>query len=173
MENLTYEDFLSIVLERIEPSSRNRIESCILDMIEGNLAIESKNNDFQAIQKKIFSKGGRVFHWSDLIKLEDLLSLLDIEDLAEDFPPEIIAKIIIKLSTYVAKLKKIGIDIDIKEFKILREIKRGNNTLEKISLATKIDLTTVDIIVKSLSEKYYKEEIPLIEISNEILKTSF
>ena len=129
-------------------------------------ATSSNDDTFPALDRKIGFEweGGYAFLWGDIIEIGNIADAL-----LQNGPrlsPNQLAKVVIALLHSWQKLRKVRVEIDEDEFKVMLAIKRGNKDITSIARFSELDTSRVNEIVDSLKGRQYNESLNLVEVSN-------
>lgn len=117
----------------------------------------------------IFGGGGSVFLWEDVLDIGDIIdTLADFE-----FPPDKLGLLAYKLLCTWTTLRKVRVSLSENEFRTLRAVKAGKVNPAEIVRYTRLSADEVAQAIKSLREKRYKKDIPLLVGEDHLLSTEF
>lgn len=129
-------------------------------------ATSSNTDTFPALDRKVGLEwaGGYAFLWGDIIDLGNIADAL--LQSGPPLSPNQLAKVVIALLQSWQKLRKVRVEIDEDEFKVMLAIKRGNKDITSIARFTELNASRVNEIVNSLKCRQYNESLNLVEVSS-------
>jgi hypothetical protein len=124
-----------------------------------------------AIDARLFGGGAFAFDWEDVFGLSDAAAAASA--IVANLPPGDAALVLLGLLELWRRLRRSRVPLSETEARVLVAIRHGCQTVAAIAASAGIDLRIVETTVENLKNRFYREEIRLVEGANGGFHTRF
>jgi hypothetical protein len=150
-------------------------QSSLAEALKDQIVVGASGElSFKVLDPNVYpwAKGGAAFLWSDVLTLGDIIDALGEHKLEDVLMPDqwsAVVRALFGRALFGAwtRMRAMRVELDDKQFRVMRAVKRGHCTLAEIAKFAELSMEETHAIIDNLKGTYYRDEIPLLESSED------